>query len=443
MIDFPANPTVGQKFTAVGISWTWDGTKWSGSAGSGATVSASDTPPANPALGTLWWDSVGGQLYIYYNDGNSSQWVIAVNYGFGLFLPIAGGTLTGPLTLSGNPVAPLQPATKQYVDALPPAAGTNRIINGDMRIDQRNNGASGTAIGYTIDRWQYSASQASKGQWQRWNGSSLPGFPYGLNLLSLSAYTLLASDYFRFMQTLEADTIGDFAWGTPQAQPVTLSFWVYSTVAGTFGGSVTNVAGTRSYPFSYSIPVASTWTKIIINIPGDTSGAWVLSGNAGSMNVNFSLGAGANFSGAAWAWASASLISATGAVSLVAINSASFYVTGVKLEIGSVATPFNRKSLSESFSDCQRYYQQGLLYSVSGANIPLGTLVSTSTMPMTAMRAAPTMTALSNSSSNYTLTNLSSSSQTIGSTIGMWTNGTATAAGIVSINIAFAASAEL
>jgi hypothetical protein len=377
----------------------------------GGSVTISDIAPSAPQVGQLWFDSVGGQLYVWYNDGNTSQWVIAVNQGtpdLSGFLLLTGGTMTGPLTLATNPVTPLQSAPKQYVDAgiaavnttiaaLVPAMNDNRIINGDMLIDQRNNGGVGTAIGYTADRWQYSASQASKGQWQRWNGSSLPGFPYGLNLLSLSAYTLLASDYFRFMQTLEADTVGDFAWGTSQAQPVTLSFWVYSTVAGTFGGSVTNAAGTRSYPFSYSIPVASTWTKIIINIPGDTSGAWVLSGNAGSMNVNFSLGAGANFSGAAGSWASASLISATGAVSLVAINGASFYVTGVKLEIGTIATPYNRQSLTKSLADCQRYfwtipYSGGATIYYLGLTTPNPAWSSQPTILFpVAMRAAPSM----------------------------------------------------
>jgi hypothetical protein len=443
MIDFPANPTVGQKFTAVGISWTWDGTKWSGSAGSGATVSASDTPPANPALGTLWWDSVGGQLYIYYNDGNSSQWVIAVNYGFGLFLPIAGGTLTGPLTLSGNPVAPLQPATKQYVDALPPAAGTNRIINGDMRIDQRNNGGSITVGGYSIDRWVWNPSVTGKGAVQR-TASINPGFPYQYAISSSTAYTLLASDYFGISQMIEADMVSDFAWGTANAQPATLSFWVYSSITGTYSGAIENGAASRSFVFNYTIPVAGAWTKIIIPILPDTGGAWTLSGNGAGVYLFLSCGMGSTRSSSTInAWQNGNFLSSPGAVNLMGTNGAAMGFTGVKLEVGSIATPFNRKSLSESFSDCQRYYQQGLLYSVSGANIPLGTLVSTSTMPMTAMRAAPTMTALSNSSSNYTLTNLSSSSQTIGSTIGMWTNGTATAAGIVSINIAFAASAEL
>ena len=151
--------------------------------------------------------------------------------------------------------------------------------------------------------------------------------------------------------------IGDFAWGTSGAQPVTLSFWARSSLTGTFTGSLTNYAGTRSYPFTFSLPAANTWTRIVITIPGDTAGTWVMSGNCGALSVTFDLGAGANFSGPAGAWASGNFVGATGAVSVVATNAATFYVTGVKLEIGSVATPFNRQSLAKSMADCQRYYE--------------------------------------------------------------------------------------
>ena len=90
----------------------------------------------------------------------------------------------------------------------------------------------------------------------------------------------MAADSFTFYQTIEADMVSDFAWGTANAQPVTLSFWVNRTLTGTFGGAITNVAQDASYPFTYSVPAASTWTKIVVTIPGDTAGTWVMSGNA-------------------------------------------------------------------------------------------------------------------------------------------------------------------
>jgi hypothetical protein len=276
----------------------------------------------------------------------------------------------------------------------PLSTGANRIINGDMRIDQRNNGASGTANGYTVDRWAYSSSQTAKGNWQRNpNQGTLAAFPYGLLFVSASAYTPLATDYFQLYQIIEADMVSDFAWGTPNAQPVTLSFWAYSTLAGTFSGSVNNNnTGTpRAYPFTFNIPTASTWTQVIITIPGDTAGTWAMSGNAGAISLAFDLGSGANYRSAANVWTSASLTGVTGAVRVVSTNNAQFLITGVKLEIGNVATPFNRKSLSETIADCQRYFTVLPNIMSYGYNVASsGGWNQDYTLPVQ-MRAAPTL----------------------------------------------------
>ena len=242
-----------------------------------------------------------------------------------------------------------------------PGINDNRVINGDMRIDQRNNGASGTAYGYTIDRWQFSVGVAARGTWgQSLNAVAGPvGFPYYLGFQNAAAYTVPAGDFYMFQQVIEADFISDLAWGTASAQSVTLSFWTRSSLTGTFGGTLKN-SGTRSYPFSYAIPTANTWTKIVLTIPGDTTGAWVMSGNGAALQVNFSFGVGSTFSAPANAWANGNLIGPNGSVSVVGTTNATFYLTGVKLEIGSVATPFNRQSLAKSMADCQRYYQTGL-----------------------------------------------------------------------------------
>ena len=344
MIDFPASPTLGQQFTAAGVTWTWDGTKWTAQ---GLSVA---------------------------------------------YLPLAGGQMLGPIALSADPATAMQPVTLQYFNARP-MIGDNRIINGDMRIDQRNNGASGTAVNtYTVDRWTFNASQTAKGTWQRF-GVAAPSFPYAWRFTSSSAYASLASDAFVLIQPIEADMISDFAWGTANAQPVTLSFWAFSSLSGVFGGSIRNQPNpaTRSYPFSYTL-VASTWTKVVITIPGDTAGTWVMSGNAGGVAVQFDLGSGSTFLGPANAWASANYLGATGEVSVVAVNAAQFFVTGVKLEVGNVATPYNRQSLVKSLADCQRYYQtfNGYALTVLANGSWSGTILNV--YFQTAMRATPTVT---------------------------------------------------
>jgi hypothetical protein len=358
----------------------------------GGSIVVGDTAPSNPQPGTLWWDSVGGQLYVLFNDGNSTQWVIAVNVAASL-LP-ASTTVLGGVKVDGTSI---QAAADGTISTVLIPMGDNRLINGDMRIDQRWNGAVETTQNtYTIDRWQYFGSQATKFSWGRNAGSAATpaGFPYYLGFVSASAYVVTSTDYFFLDQVIEADMVSDFAWGTPQAQPVTLSFWAFSSLTGTFSGCIANYANTRAYPFTYSIPVANTWTKIVLTIPGDTGGTWVLSGNSGAFGVMFDLGSGASRRGTAGAWATVAsgINGATGTVSVVGTLNATFFVTGVKLEIGSVATPYNRQSLAKSLADCQRYYQ-----SISQAGISIfapaagnGVMGSSLLLPVP-MRAAPTV----------------------------------------------------
>ena len=328
----------------------------------GASITVSDTAPASPAAGALWWDSVGGQLYLWFTDANSSQWVIANN------------AMVGPAGPQG------------------PVVNDNKLINGDMRIDQRGvaSGGGGTAVGYMCDRWQFLASLATKGGWG--TGVNFSAFPYQLGFTSNSAYTLLAGDYFTFMQAIEADMISDFMWGTASARPVTLSFQVQSSLTGTFGGAIRNYASNRSYPFSYSIPVANVWTPVSITIPGDTGGTWVLHGNVGAAQLCFGFGCGSSLTAPAGAWVGSGAVSANGCVSILGTNGANFFVTGVKLETGSVATPYNRQSLAKSMADCQRYYQR--YTSPTAGNIAFVALAlgALQTFAIPAMRAAPTCT---------------------------------------------------
>ena len=241
-----------------------------------------------------------------------------------------------------------------------PAVGfRNRIINGDMRIDQRNAGASVTATGnpFTVDRWRAVISQAAKFTVQQNAGSvTCPaGFTNYLGATSSSAYSVTSSDYFILRQVIEGFNVADLAWGTASAATVTLSFRVYSSLTGTFGGSLQNYNQDRSYPFSYSIPTANTWTTINVTIAGDTTGTWDKN-NTGGIIVDFGLGVGSTYSASAGTWASGTYIAPTGAVSVVGTNGATFYITGVQLEAGSTATDFERRPIGTELALCQRYY---------------------------------------------------------------------------------------
>ena len=238
----------------------------------------------------------------------------------------------------------------------------NRIINGDMRIDQRNAGAlytpTGGAITYgSVDRWQFAASQASKFTVQRNSGSVTPpaGFTNYLGAVSLSAYSVAGSEQFNISQSIEGFNVADFAFGTANAVTVTLSFWVRSSLTGTFGGVLSNDGKNRTYPFTYTISAANTWEYKTVTVAGDTGGTWNTTTSNG-LYVTFGLGVGSSASAAAGAWTgTANIYGATGATSVVGTNGATFYITGVQLEAGSVASPFERRDYGRELIMCQRY----------------------------------------------------------------------------------------
>lgn len=244
-----------------------------------------------------------------------------------------------------------------YTPTVSNMAGRNRIINGAMVIDQRNAGASVTPTGsggYTLDRWAFSISQASKLSVQQ-STTAPAGFINSMLITSLSAYSVAAGDYFLLNQRIEGLNVSDLGWGTANAQTVTLSFQVRSSLTGTFGGAITNSAGNRSYPFSYSISAANTFETKTITIPGDTSGTWLTTNGVG-MNIRFGLGVGSTYSAAAGAWTAGEYFSATGATSVVGTNGATFIVTGVQLEKGSTATSFDYRPYGTELALCQRYF---------------------------------------------------------------------------------------
>tara|TARA_R110000803_G_scaffold131654_1_gene198959 strand:+ start:112 stop:1152 length:1041 start_codon:yes stop_codon:yes gene_type:complete len=280
------------------------------------------------------------------------------------------------------------------------ASGKNLIINGDMAIDQRNAGASITPTNaqYTIDRFNGFASQASKYTVQQNAGAiaSPSKFYYYLGATSSSAYSIVAADFFALNQAIEGFNALKLNWGRADAQTVTLSFWARSSLTGTFGGSLRNRVPNRSYPYTYTIDSANTWEYKTITIPGDTSGTWSGTNTVG-IYVSFGLGVGSTFSGSAGSWAANNYISASGAVSVVGTSGATLYITGVQLETGTKATPFENLRYEQQLALCQRYFQT-FSHAWVGVSGGAGYFQSTQGTFNTAMRTTPTATRTGGSS---------------------------------------------
>ena len=276
----------------------------------------------------------------------------------------------------------------------------NRIINGAMTIDQRNAGASVTpaSSAYTLDRWNANVSTASKYSVQQ-STVAPAGFVNSALITSTSAYTVASSDYQTFQQRIEAFNMSDMGWGTASAQAVTVSFWVRSSLTGTFGGSLYFPASTaRTYPFSYSITSANTWEQKFVTIAGDTFSNTAPTGNSLYVIVQFALGVGSTFSGTDGSWVSGNFASVTGATNLIATNGATLYITGVQLEKGSTATPFEFRSIGTELGLCQRYYVQNVW--ASGEAYSSGGSVSGRAYFPVPMRATPTVSNLTTQVNN-------------------------------------------
>jgi len=282
----------------------------------------------------------------------------------------------------------------------------NKIINGAMVIDQRNAGALVNPMAdgtYYLDRWRASTTQTSKLSIGQNAGSVTPpaGFTNYMGFTSLSAYSITSGDIFGIAQNIEGYNVADLGWGTANAQPVTLSFWVRSSLTGTFGGSFRNSASSRSYPISYTISAANTWEQKSITVAGDTSGTWLTTNGIGIL-LFLSLGSGSTYSGTAGSWSGSTYTSATGATSVVGTNGATFYITGVQLEAGTTASPFEYRQYGTELALCQRYYEKSFAqgtapaynqaFNFSTGTVYVGTSISIPIIPFkVTKRAAPTM----------------------------------------------------
>ncbi len=237
----------------------------------------------------------------------------------------------------------------------------NRFINGDMRIAQRSAGpvtnSSGGVIYETLDRWGYWANLG--GTFSIAQSTEVPsgsGFSYSALITSLSSQSQGFNTYSQFCQRIEGFNIADLNWGTANAKPVTISFWVRSSLTGTFSAYLFNSGYQYCCPFTFNIPSANTWVQITQTISGPTAGTWNTTNGIG-LEFGITLLNGNVYQGTNGVWVGGNFISGVaGSVNLLGTNGATMYITGVQLEVGTQATPFDWRSITTELELCQRYY---------------------------------------------------------------------------------------
>ena len=278
----------------------------------------------------------------------------------------------------------------------------NLMINGNVLIDQRNSGSSITPTSdqtFTVDRFKARLNNASKYSVQQVTDAP-SGFYNSLKVTSAAATTVGTNDYYQISTQLEGYTTDVLQQGTSAAKQYTLSFYVKSSLTGTFGGGYSNNQGDRFYAWTYTINSANTWERKSITITGATDGTWLQTTNSGLWTY-WTLGAGSGVQTTAGVWGTSFKRGPTGATNVVATNGATWQITGIQLEVGDTATDFEHRSYGDELARCQRYYYQ----LVDGAGQHMGmagyynsTLLMVGIEFPVTMRASPTLSITTGSS---------------------------------------------
>ena len=283
------------------------------------------------------------------------------------------GDTSGAITIAAPAVAgthtltlPTETGTIATKTDVSNSIGRNLIINGDMKIDQRNGGASNTLVGTSTthntstimtDRWQLFLHGIINAQTYQQVTDAPAGFSHSLKITNNSTtQSVGAANALTPRQKIEGLNTAHLNWGTSDAKTITISFWVKASVTGTYPVSVGNSAFDRAYVSTYTVSSANTWEKKTVTIAGDTSGTWLIDNSLG-INVMFSLDAGTKFETTANEWVAGNKRSISSSVHFVANASATWQITGVQLEAGTTATPFEHRPYDMELLRCFRYFE--------------------------------------------------------------------------------------
>ena len=294
----------------------------------------------------------------------------------------AGVTIDGVLLKDGG-VGSATAAIAAYLSSLNGGQlGGNRnlIINGAMQVAQRSTSATGlTSTGYhSIDRFR--TSLFNGGTWTQSQSTTVPsgeGFGYSLKMDCTTADTSLLTNHHCILQHhIEGQNLQQLKYGTSSAESITLSFWVRSSKTGTYTVEFEQLGNTKQYSQTYSISTADTWQKVTLTIDGDTASS-LANDNSCELRVNWYLAAGADytsgtFNNSAWATTTTGNRVSSSQVNLADSTSNDWYITGVQLEVGEQATPFEHRSYGDELARCQRYYSQINASSSASSGIGVG-----------------------------------------------------------------------
>ena len=371
--NFPSSPTIGQVHPPTATpglpQYTWDGVTWTmRGTPINPKIVVSDTPPANPEAGTMWWNGSDGRLYVYYFDGDASFWVQAAaslsDVDQSQLLKKAGDTMAGPLALAADPTADMQATSKRYTDMM---AANNLVINGSFEVSQEF-GTTATlmpnnSFKYSLDQWNALAGGNGTFAFQQHYG---PG-PFSSICARLRLYCGTpfnmsgANDLLTVCQPVEGLRWSKLGWGFSGAQPVTIGFWVYATVAGAMSVLVRNgAANNRNYTTPVIINAAAAWEYKTVTIPADVTGTWTTDATFSS-NVYFVFGAGSGYQGPPNVWSTSPHLGHTGVTNFFATSNNEIYIAAVSIVPGNIGPSAAQSRLmlrtyDQDLALCMRYY---------------------------------------------------------------------------------------